>query len=268
MRKAVYFNVFLARFRERACSGGLKYEPCRLAAMRIVEDGRGRLRFSALWLWTLAAFALLLAWDASGMDLVLARLAAGSQGFALRDNRLLAVILHERSRQLAWLLALWLLAGLWWPTGVLRQLSRAARLQWLASVLLSLVLISTLKHFSHTSCPWDLAEFGSTGRYVSHWAWGEADGGPGRCFPAGHASAGFAFLGGYFALRDVSPRRALQCLAIVLSAGLILGLAQQLRGAHFMSHTLWTGWLCWTVAWIADSAVRLLWPPSGKVEFS
>ena len=26
----------------------------------------------------------------------------------------------------------------------------------------------------------------------------------------------------------------------------LLGLAQQMRGAHFMSHTLWTAWLCWT----------------------
>jgi membrane-associated PAP2 superfamily phosphatase len=29
-----------------------------------------------------------------------------------------------------------------------------------------------------------------------------------------------------------------------------------LRGAHFMSHTFWTGWLCWTIAWLVDTAVR------------
>lgn len=236
--------------------------------MGIVEDGRGGRRSCALALWTLGVLALLLAWDASGLDLSLARLAADSHGFALRENWFLAVILHERTRQIACLLALWLLVGLWWPTGVLRRLSRAGRLQWLASLLLSLALISTLKYFSHTSCPWDLAEFGGTGSYLSHWAWGQRDGGSGRCFPAGHAAAGFAFFAGFFVLRGVSQRRAWQCLAIVLSAGLVLGVVQQLRGAHFMSHTLWTGWLCWTVAWMVDAAARLLRAPKEVVEFS
>jgi len=33
---------------------------------------------------------------------------------------------------------------------------------------------------------------------------------------------------------------------------MVLGIGQQLRGAHFMSHTLWTGWLCWMTAWLSD----------------
>ena len=37
-----------------------------------------------------------------------------------------------------------------------------------------------------------------------------------------------------------------------------MGLAQQMRGAHFMSHTLWTGWLCWTTGWLVDLAVTRL----------
>ncbi len=39
-----------------------------------------------------------------------------------------------------------------------------------------------------------------------------------------------------------------------LLAGLLLGAAQQLRGAHFMSHTLWTGWICWSVAVLLELA--------------
>jgi membrane-associated PAP2 superfamily phosphatase len=45
-------------------------------------------------------------------------------------------------------------------------------------------------------------------------------------------------------------------LAAVLAAGLVLGLAQQLRGAHYMSHTFWTAWCCWVVACACDSAAR------------
>ena len=43
-----------------------------------------------------------------------------------------------------------------------------------------------------------------------------------------------------------------------LAAGLLLGLGQQWRGAHFMSHTLWSGWLCWCLAWSLDAACRRL----------
>ena len=64
---------------------------------------------------------------------------------------------------------------------------------------LSLAVVSTLKYTSSTSCPWDLSEFGGVARHVSHWALGVLDGGGGKCFPAGHASAGIAFFGGFFA---------------------------------------------------------------------
>ena len=205
-----------------------------------------------LWLWTLAALALLLAWDASSVDLALARLAGGVHGFAWRDNWLAKVLLHEGMRGVAFVAGAWLLAGMWWPTGVLRRLPRAARLQWLASLFMGLAAIALLKHSSLSSCPWDLAEFGGTGTYQTHWAWGQLDGGPGHCFPAGHASAGFAFIGGFFVLHPVSAALARRCLVLVAVAGLVLGIGQQLRGAHFMSHTLWTAWICWATAWCVN----------------
>ena len=126
--------------------------------------------------------------------------------------------------------------------------------------LLSLAVVSITKNLSATSCPWDLAQFGGVARHVSHWALGVLDGGSGRCFPAGHASAGFAFLGGYFALRHKAPTAARWWLAGALLAGFVLGAAQQVRGAHFMSHTLWTGWLCWTTGWLCDLAATALRP--------
>jgi membrane-associated PAP2 superfamily phosphatase len=38
-------------------------------------------------------------------------------------------------------------------------------------------------------------------------------------------------------------------LVCTLIAGLLFGLAQQWRGAHFMSHTLWTAWLGWVAGY-------------------
>lgn len=41
-------------------------------------------------------------------------------------------------------------------------------------------------------------------------------------------------------------------------AGFLLGSAPQLRGAHYMSQTLWTAWFYWAVAAMVDMAVSQL----------
>jgi membrane-associated PAP2 superfamily phosphatase len=206
------------------------------------------------WL-TLAALAMLLAWDATGGDLALARLAGTPLGFPLRDNGFLVQVMHEGAKDLSWLLVVALFAAIRWPVGLLRRLPAGARAQLALTVLLSVAAISAIKHASHTSCPWDLREFGGVAHHVSHWAWKVRDGGAGGCFPAGHASAAFAYAGGFFVLRRVSSRAAALWLGVSLAAGLALGLSQQLRGAHYMSHTLWTGWICWVVGFAVELLV-------------
>ena len=202
--------------------------------------------------WTLLALSFVLAWDVSGLDLPMAHWFGTSQGFALQDNWFMVNIAHEGARKLAWVIVLGLSLMIWWPVGLMRQLPYARRIQLVVGAMVALLVMALMKRISATSCPWDLAEFGGIGHYVSHWAWGVTDGGGGHCFPAGHASAGFAFISGYFALRHNLPRAARWWLLASLIAGFALGLAQQMRGAHFMSHTLWTAWLCWASAWLCD----------------
>ena len=209
---------------------------------------------ASLLLWALALLVCVVAWDAAGQDLAAAHWFGSSAGFPLRNHWLLVQVMHEGARHLAWALTLALVLGVWWPWGVLRRLTPDERLQMAASTLIALAVVSLTKNLSTTSCPWDLAEFGGVARYASHWALGVVDGGSGRCFPAGHASAGFAFVGGYFALRRAAPVAARWWLAGAVVAGFVLGGGQQMRGAHFMSHTLWTGWLCWAAASACEAA--------------
>ena len=203
---------------------------------------------------TLALLALVLLWDASHLDLALARLAGSPGGFALRENRLFVLVMHElpRHASTAGVIALFLLAVR--PLGFFRKIARRDRFQLAVTVLASVAAVSLVKNVSHTSCPWELQEFGGVARYVSHWAWGTNDGGTGRCFPAGHASAAFAWVGGWFVLRRYAPRAAAVWLGTAVALGFVLGLGQQWRGAHYMSHTLWTGWICWTVGLAIDFA--------------
>lgn len=213
--------------------------------------------------WRVAAVSLagLLAWDLAGLDMPLAAAMGGPRGFALRDAWVTSRLLHEGGRIAAWLVGLASCLAVAWPRGPWRRLPFGRRVQLALAPLLAAGVVAVLKAASHTSCPWDLADFGGVARHLSHWqGWLQGDGGAGRCFPAGHAGAGFAFAAGYFAWRADAPRLAWVWLATAVAAGFVLGWAQQLRGAHFMSHTLWTGWLCWMVGGALDAAMaRMPW---------
>lgn len=199
----------------------------------------------------LALLALLLAWDASGADLAMTRWLAGPQGFPWRDAWLTRHALHDGGRLLSGVvLVITLLHSLRRPAA---GPSRAQRLGALGVVALGFLVVPSIKRVSATSCPWDLAEFGGTAAYVSHWQFGLADGGPGHCFPSGHAVAAFAFFAMYFLWRPHRPAVARAWLAATLVAGAAFGATQWLRGAHFPSHVLWSAWVCWTVAALSFS---------------
>lgn len=203
-------------------------------------------------LLTVGGLIGLLMWDASGLDLTVMHGFANEQGFALRDNGWLTELLHTRARQLAGMVFLALMVMIWWPVGWFRTLPRWQRIEIVVGIALCLLTISSLKHFSLTSCPWDLQEFGGKANYVSHWTWGTRDGGAGHCFPAGHASSALAFIAlalpWLFSGNAKLHRRGQWLLLLVLVLGLVFGLAQTLRGAHYPSHSLWTAWICWIVA--------------------
>lgn len=210
---------------------------------------------SPLRRWALSTWVILmvlLAWDFAGLDLPAMHLLADVRGFELRQSPTMETIWHTGARRLAIGVYLALLAMVWWPRGPFRRLSRLQRVEIVVGTALGLLVVSSLKSISLTSCPWDLQEFGGVARYVSHWQWGVTDGGGGRCFPGGHASSALAFVTlslPWLSSGDPAQQHTgRRVLAGVLLAGLLLGLSQTLRGAHYPSHTFWTGFICWVVA--------------------
>jgi membrane-associated PAP2 superfamily phosphatase len=193
----------------------------------------------------LIAFALLLfAWDATGLDLAMMRGLGGPAGFAWRDAFVTRVVLHDGGRIVAALLLVGLVVNIWKPIGPMTRVPRADRVWCLAACVACLVGISLLKRASLTSCPWSLAEFGGVARYVSHWAWGVADGGGGSCFPSGHASSAFGFMPIVAVLWGRARRAAWWWVAALALFGLAIGCGQVMRGAHHPSHVMWTAWCC------------------------
>jgi membrane-associated PAP2 superfamily phosphatase len=96
-------------------------------------------------------------------------------------------------------------------------------------------VVGLLRHYSPVSCPWDLLEYG--GRSPD----------TGRCLPAAHPLVGFSLFGLWLALREQRPQAARYALAAALAIGFAAGAVQVARGAHFVSHVLWTAWIAWAV---------------------
>ena len=178
-----------------------------------------------------------------------------TQRFPLRDQAFWAVIMHTGLKYLS--VAAWFALLLWWLSlrrQSSRQPLRRAMGFTLIVTLLAALAVSSLRAISAHSCPWDLSAFGGTAEYFRFFDSVPLNPGPGRCAPSGHAIVGFAWLTGYIALRGVDRTAARNALAFSLVLGVLTGLTQLARGAHFLSHVLLTAWICFTVAWLCDVA--------------
>ncbi|HEU4601848.1 MAG TPA: phosphatase PAP2 family protein, partial [Steroidobacteraceae bacterium] len=107
--------------------------------------------------------------------------------------------------------------------------------------------IGLLKELTHIDCPWSLREFGGSKEYVQLLEAPPTNQPTGRCFPAAHASAGYCLLALYFMARERSRHLSRLGLLIGICAGLLFGIAQQSRGAHFFSHDLWSAFIVWSI---------------------
>lgn len=178
-----------------------------------------------------------------------------TQRFPLKDQAFWAVVMHTGLKYLS--LALWFALLLWWISlrrrPARQPLRRAAGFTLLVTLLAALV-VSSLRAISPHSCPWDLSAFGGSAEYFRFFDAVPLNPGPGRCAPSGHAASGFVWLTGYIALRGVDRKAARVALVFSLVMGILAGLTQLARGAHFLSHVLLTAWTCFTVAWLCDAA--------------
>ncbi len=200
----------------------------------------------------LAAFCLCaIGFERSDIDITLTDqiYAFGDSSWALRDAWITSTLIHNDGRKLVAVCAVILLLLLIASHFVQALKPYRKGLWYLAvSAVGAGVAINLLKQATHVDCPWDLLRYGGDFPYIKKFAVHPKDFQTGACFPAGHASAGYAWLGLYYFARDLFPRWQRAALTGVVLLGLVFGIGQQLRGAHFLSHDLWTLGLCWLCA--------------------
>jgi len=185
--------------------------------------------------------------------------AAEGGRWALRDSFITTRVLHSGGKALSMLA---------WCATLVLALKSIRNPRWkplrrplfalLLSIALSSLLVSVLKHTTGMDCPWSAAPYGGPHPYFNLFEGAPPGIKPNGCFPAGQASAGYGWVALYFFFASVRPAWRYRGLAVGIGAGAILGIAQQLRGAHYLSHDVWTLAISWFVA-LAIHRISLRW---------
>jgi membrane-associated PAP2 superfamily phosphatase len=170
--------------------------------------------------------------------------------FPLRDSWLLQSVEHVAAKRAVMLLGLSVFAlyiAMHWSPAF-RSLRRVV-LFIFAGMFLSALSVATLRNSSTSHCPYDLQQYGGafSERVVAD-ASGQLEMKPGKCWPSGHASAGFCLFSWYFAALALGRSRlAAWLLGTIVAFGVILSMGRIAQGAHFLSHCIWTAIVCWFV---------------------
>jgi len=108
----------------------------------------------------------------------------------------------------------------------------------------SVAIVSIAKRFMDVDCPWDLIRYGGDKPFFPLFEYNNQYLPSAHCFPASHASVGFSWIALYFYFKVTNSTLKFKALGLVLLMGSVFGFAQQLRGAHFISHDLWSFSIC------------------------
>ncbi len=195
----------------------------------------------------------------TGLDLALAEKIAAVEGgrFYWQNSYTLTIIFHEGGRNLIAvlfaMLVLTLITSFLLPTW---RIYRRPMTFLLVAAASSMLLIAGFKDITTLPCPWSLTEFGGQQPWTNLTQLFSMSLPLQHCFPSGHAAGGYAWIALGFLFPLGSQRFWLGLIPGIL-LGLIFGIAQQLRGAHFISHDLVTLAICWWTAFVISQWMNL-----------
>lgn len=217
-----------------------------------------------IWLVTLLLAAVFFTFEFSSLDLIVEDAlysAAAQSWFFPRENESWQALFFYRGIKYLIILAgagfvFAYLFSFAKKAEVLREYRRGILIVCL-SMLLVPAFIGALKTATNTPCPCEYERYGGAYPYIT-----VLDPMPSniserfRCFPAGHASGGFALMALYFLFR--SRRNKIIALTAALGTGSMMGFYKMAMGDHYLSHTLITLLLSWLIIRLIDAALSFL----------
>ena len=197
----------------------------------------------------LSLMALMLLVDPGPLDVAISNLFyEPGEGFIGRHSFFLEDILHDRAKQAVIVIGVLAIVGF-----LLSLLPTRLRVyRWslgylVLAMALCTSLVTPLKALTNVHCPWSLQQYGGDQVHTPLLSERPPSDKAGRCWPGGHASSGFSLLALFFILRDRHPRTARGALILALTLGVIFSVGRTMRGAHFLSHNLWTLLFDWCI---------------------
>ena len=203
----------------------------------------------ALLVLLISASLILIINQYTDIDLTLADLYFDAQhhGFPWRNNWFATRFMHGWVKYAIIIFGVLLLALT--LVDALRPLLRLTPLRRLqlrcvvVTMVLAPIAVTLLKQGSNVHCPWSLTRYGGSEPLLRLLDWVPPQWSAGRCFPAGQTSTGTWLAAFAVFWLPHAPRRAFQVFVAGMAIGLALGWVQQMRGAHFLTHTLATLWV-------------------------
>lgn len=174
------------------------------------------------------------------------------------------LVFYNGPKALVWICALTTLTLAAGPARWREKMGVNRRGLWLGVLVIATVpaLAGLGKKYTNIFCPSEIRRYGGDVAYVKLCEpQPKDDPAPrrGGCFPAGHASGGFALLG-LLAVRGTRRWRR-GVIALGLGLGWWMGGYQMLKGAHYLSHTLTTMLVAWLVVLLWRRALGVT-PPA------
>lgn len=136
----------------------------------------------------------------------------------------------------------------------LKEYRRGLLIVWLSIVVIPLA-IGILKSVTNVPCPCDSQHFGGVYPYIR-----ALDVMPQdiikkfKCYPAGHASGGFALMSLFFLFKEQKNRFI--ALGVAVAVGSSMGVYKMLMGHHYLSHTVITMVLAWLLILVIYKIVQ------------
>ena len=119
------------------------------------------------------------------------------------------------------------------------------------------VIIGSLKAISNTPCPCNIVNFNGTypeTKVFDSYPKGFIQTSKAKCWPAGHASGGFALMALFFLFK--TPKNQKRALVVALVIAWSMGLYKMLLGDHFLSHTIITMIMAWLIILITVKSMQ------------
>lgn len=169
-----------------------------------------------------------------------------------RDNFFLEKILHKGGV----LFSSAILVGLiiYFFSLLIKKTSDKKRINYIGfiiiSTLITIISIFFFKRWSTLPCPWNSTIYGGGTIRPTIWQMFSLNFPNAHCFPGGHSSAGYSLLSIYFGHLCIYGKRNYMSLLPGVLLGVIFGITQQMRGAHYLSHDMGTIFVSIMSSWV------------------